>query len=160
MSWMLRMGRTTLDTTRHMLRGGGPPRITLGVRAAVFDGGQVLLVRHTYMPGWHLPGGAIDRGESAATAAARELREETWVEVSDAGRLIGFYFNPTKTKSDHIALFVFDQWSAPRGLATPNMEIAEARFFPSDALPDGTTKGTRLRLGEIAGAPLSPMWSG
>ncbi len=38
--------------------------MTLGVRAACFDdAGRVFLVRHSYLPGWHLPGGGLDRNE-------------------------------------------------------------------------------------------------
>ena len=51
--------------------------MTLGVRAACFDQqGRVFLVRHTYLPGWHLPGGGVERDETALQALAKEIREE------------------------------------------------------------------------------------
>ena len=158
MSWAMKAGRATVEGTRRLFNGGGLPPVTLGVRTAVFDGPKILLVRHTYMGGWHMPGGAVDRGESAAQAAVRELMEETWVEAHGEPRLIGFYFNLMKNKSDHIALYVCDQWTNPKGLATPNMEIAECGFFDLDALPDGTTKATKRRLDEIARSTTSHKW--
>lgn len=51
--------------------------MTLGVRAACFDGeGRIFLVRHTYVPGWYMPGGGVERGETALDALRKELREE------------------------------------------------------------------------------------
>jgi ADP-ribose pyrophosphatase YjhB (NUDIX family) len=131
--------------------------MTLGVRGLVCDdAGRVLLVRHTYADGWHLPGGGVDHGESARAAASRELMEEGGVEA-DALSLIGFYSNHVRFKHDHIALYRAETWRpcAPYD----NGEIAERGFFAADALPDGITPGTRRRLAEaFDGAPVSDIW--
>ena len=50
--------------------------MTLGVRTMLIDGDKVLLIRHTYVPGWHFPGGGVERGETAEASAAREVMEE------------------------------------------------------------------------------------
>ena len=54
---------------------------TLGVRAVALTEGRVLLVRHTYVSGWHLPGGGVNARETAEAAARRELFEETGYEA-------------------------------------------------------------------------------
>jgi ADP-ribose pyrophosphatase YjhB (NUDIX family) len=128
--------------------------VTLGVRAIVRDGeGRVLLVRHTYVPGWYLPGGAVDPGESVGDALTRELLEEANVRIIGPPRLLAIYFNP-RAGSDHVALFEVTQFeqTSPK---LADHEIVEARFFPLDALPEATTASTRARL---AGAEDSLIW--
>ena len=142
---------------RFARRGRWP--LTIGVRIIVIDQeNRVLLVRHTYAPGWHFPGGAVDRQETMAEAAVRELREEALIATSDAPELLGVYLNLTENKSDHIAVFVARGWDRIEGKSRP-LEIAEAEFFPVRDLPKGTTGGTRRRLNEhLDGVAKSPRW--
>lgn len=126
--------------------------LTIGVRIIVRDEAQrVLLVRHTYAPGWHFPGGAVDKRETAADAAVRELREEALIEAVTPPRLVGIYLSLTQKKSDHILFYEAGEWRKADGKARP-LEIAEIGFFPADELPKGTTGGTRRRLAELSGA--------
>ncbi|MBL8782236.1 MAG: NUDIX domain-containing protein [Alphaproteobacteria bacterium] len=125
--------------------------LTIGVRIIVRDGEErVLLVRHTYTPGWHFPGGAVDRRETAVDAAVRELREEALVEATSPPRLVGVFLSTVNRKSDHIVLFEAGNWRQVAGKARP-LEIAETGFFPVRDLPKGTTGGTRRRLAELLG---------
>lgn len=134
--------------------------LTIGVRIIVRDGSdKVLLVRHTYAPGWHFPGGAIDRRETAIDAAVRELKEEAQIEATKPPRLVGVYLSTVQKRSDHIVLYEAGEWRRIEGKARP-LEIAEAGFFPVDDLPEGTTGGTRRRLAELASGevPQSTAW--
>jgi 8-oxo-dGTP pyrophosphatase MutT (NUDIX family) len=133
--------------------------MTLGVRAAVFDEkGRVFLVRHTYVPGWHFPGGGVEPGETALDALTRELVEEGAIAVEEEPRLHGFYFNRSVSRRDHVALYVvrrFTQAAPP----APTLEIAETGFFAVEALPEGTSRATRDRLNEIlTGAAPTRLW--
>jgi ADP-ribose pyrophosphatase YjhB (NUDIX family) len=132
--------------------------MTLGVRGLVCDeAGRVLLVRHTYIAGWYLPGGGIEPGESARDALTREMAEEGGAEIIGAPRLIGFYSNHAIHKNDHVALYQVDNWRPCAPLE--NGEIAERGFFALDALPEGATPGTRRRLAEVfGGAIISADW--
>ncbi|MBB3971525.1 NUDIX domain-containing protein [Hansschlegelia beijingensis] len=124
--------------------------VTLGVRVLAVDGDHALLVRHGYVEGWHLPGGAVELGETAEEAAARELLEETGVSAARPLRLVGLYFNPALGGRDHVALFRTDAF-AIGAAPEPNREIAESGWFPLSALPQGATPATRRRIEECLG---------
>lgn len=133
--------------------------MTMGVRAACFDEtGRVFLVRHSYVPGWHLPGGGIERGETALEAVAKEIREEGNLVLGAPPQLLHVYFNKQTSKRDHVLLYRCDgvTQTAPR---LKDREIVEAGFFALDALPALTTAATRRRLKEIAGrAVFADFW--
>ncbi len=131
---------------------------TLGVRGIVVrEDGKVVLVRHTYIGGWHLPGGGVERGESARDALEHELRDEAGVALTGEASVHGVYANHRKFRGDHVVVCVVRDWSpcAPDAAG----EIAETGWFDPADPPDGTTPATRARLAEFLGAArLSDCW--
>lgn len=126
---------------------------TLVVRG---DNEAILLIKHTYRPLWFLPGGGIERGETAAEAAAREAWEEGGTRSEAEPSFVGLYLNLVRGRSDHIALYRIDQW---RQEVVPSMEIAQAEFFAPDALPDDIDAGARRRIEEATGRrPQEARW--
>lgn len=136
--------------------------MTLGVRALILDRGdsghRVFLIRHTYVPGWQLPGGGIERAETAVHALAREIREEANISLAGEPLLRSLHQNRKASRRDHVAFYVVELFRS-HGPKLPDREIAEAGFFPLDGLPDGVTPATRRRLAEVfEGAEVSPYW--
>jgi 8-oxo-dGTP pyrophosphatase MutT (NUDIX family) len=133
--------------------------VTLGARAMVIDGaGRVFLVKHSYVEGWHLPGGGVETGESVLSALARELVEEGNIHLGATPELHGVFFNKRVSRRDHVALFVvrdFRQETPP----APNREIVDHGFFPLDALPADVGRATRARIDEVfKGITVSELW--
>ena len=133
--------------------------LTVGVRGVVEDDdGRILLVRHTYVKGWHFPGGGVEPNETAVEALTREVFEEAAVRLTEPPTLFGAYLNRRLNGRDHVLLFRCPRWRA-EGVFKPGMEIAEARFFGLDALPEDLSRGTRRRIGEIyRGAEIAHEW--
>ena len=123
--------------------------MTLGVRGVVLDGDdKVFLVRHSYVAGWHLPGGGVEVGETFLEALRRELVEEGRIELTGEPVLHGLFFNGHVSRRDHVAVYVVRQFRQDR-LPKPNHEIVECGFYDASALPAETTRGTRLRIAEV-----------
>jgi 8-oxo-dGTP pyrophosphatase MutT (NUDIX family) len=133
--------------------------MTMGVRGVVLDdAGRVFLVKHSYVAGWHLPGGGVEVSETAGEALARELLEEGNITLTADPVLHAVYFNKRVSRRDHVLLYVareFRQDAAP----IPDFEIIEHGFFALDELPADTTRATRARLAEVLkGLPPSAWW--
>ncbi len=133
--------------------------LTIGVRAVVVDPrGRIFLIRHVHTKGWHLPGGGVEAGETFAEAMTRELKEEGNIEPAAPPRLHGVSFYPLYSRRDHVMIYEVRAFRQP-SLPQPNNEIAECGFFSPDALPAGTTRGTRARIAEVLeGRPLAERW--
>jgi len=133
--------------------------LTVGVRAVIFDGeGRVFLVKHSYVSGWHFPGGGVEIGETLLAALERELGEEGNIELTEPPALHGIFFNRRVSRRDHVALYIvrsFRQTAPPQ----PNREIVAHGFFPTDALPADTSRATRERIAEVlTGRAAAEIW--
>jgi 8-oxo-dGTP pyrophosphatase MutT (NUDIX family) len=123
--------------------------LTVGVRGMVLDGeGRVFLVKHSYVDGWHMPGGGVEVGETLLDALKRELAEEGSIELTADPALHAIYFHPVYSRRDQVALYVIRDFRQT-GQPVPDREIVEHGFFPVHGLPPGTTRSTRARLAEV-----------
>lgn len=132
--------------------------LTLGARALVVDGeGRVLLIEHSYTPGWHLPGGGVERDETVEQAIHRELAEEVGVIPGHRPRLVSAHSNARLFRGDHVLLYRIDHWTMTT--ATSRGEILRVDWFHPSALPETTTAGTRRRIAEMLdGGPPDLFW--
>jgi 8-oxo-dGTP pyrophosphatase MutT (NUDIX family) len=123
--------------------------MTLGVRGVVLDQeNRVFMVKHSYVAGWHLPGGGVEVGETILEALKREVSEEGCIELTGEPVLLGLFFNAHVSRRDHVAVYIIRQFRQTR-IPEPNREIVATGFFDAKALPEGTTPGTRLRISEV-----------
>ncbi len=132
---------------------------TLGAFGMVIDGqGRVFLVKHSYVSGWHLPGGGVETGETLRTALARELSEEGNIQLTGEPALHGVFHNNRVSRRDHVALFIVRDFVQPQA-PVPDHEIVDHGFFAPDALPEDTGRATRARIAEVFdGAAASEVW--
>lgn len=125
--------------------------LTIGVRAIVrSDDGKFLLVRHTYTPGWHFPGGGVEKSETTERALRNELLQETGLRLTGKPALHGVFHNSDVSKRDHVLAYLCEidgELSNPSN----NIEIAEIGYFDLDNLPEDTDPGTVRRMREIVG---------
>ena len=133
--------------------------MTLGVRGVIYERerNEIFLVRHTYVGGWHFPGGGVEPRETMLFALGREVREEGNIELLGTPELKSIHLNHA-TGRDHVAVYLITAFRQT-GPRKPDLEIAESGFFPLDALPPATSEPTRRRIAEIfQGAEISPEW--
>ncbi len=120
------------------------PFPTVDVIIEVEDG-IVMVWRKNTPYGWAIPGGFIDYGEKAETAAVREAREETGLEVQLV-RLLGVYSDPKRDSRFHTISTVFV--GAASGTPVGADDAADAAVFTEETLPDEIVFDHREILGD------------
>ncbi len=128
--------------------------IFFGVRTMMIQDGKVFLVRHTYIPGWFMPGGGLKRGETLEQAARREVFEETGAQLGQV-TLMGAYTSFLGWKTDHGIVFICRDFKIT---GQPDGEIAEVRAFSLNELPRDLWPSHRLRLEEFAAGIPQPQF--
>lgn len=129
---------------------------TLGARALVIQGNELLLVKHTYTDGWHTVGGCVDLGESPREAVVRELCEEVGLKVHEDPELLGIYHYPGTRGDDYVVMYVVKSFSF---VEANSPEIAEWRWFKMNELPQDVSMPTKNRLEEfMKQKPISDKW--
>lgn len=108
------------------------PRLTVDVIVEVGKDRLVLIRRKNPPPGWALPGGFVDAGETVEQAAVRETLEETSLRV-ELVRQFHVYSDPARDPRGHTVSVVFI--GRAQGEPRAADDAAEARTFPVDALP-------------------------
>lgn len=96
-------------------------------------GDRVVLVRRKHHPpGWAIPGGFVEAGETVETAAVREALEETGLRVTLTA-LLGVYSDPARDPRHHTisTVYVGSASGSPAG----GDDAAEARLFGENDLP-------------------------
>lgn len=129
--------------------------MTLGVRGVAVDReGRVLLVKHTYVHGWWLPGGGVERGQTAEAALVREMREEAGLIVEGRPVLVSIHSNERYFRGDHVLVYRMDRFTMTD--RSSHGEIAEIGWFDPAALPEDAHRSTRARVAEIFGGAEAP----
>jgi ADP-ribose pyrophosphatase YjhB (NUDIX family) len=130
--------------------------VAYGVCALIERDGKVLLVRHSYVAGWLLPGGGVGRGEPPEVAIIREMQEEIGLARCAAPELFGLYSRKAGWATNVIALY---RLCDAEFTFKPNVEIREVQFADPVSPPEGTPRSVATRLKEFAGLqPRSPFW--
>jgi ADP-ribose pyrophosphatase YjhB (NUDIX family) len=120
--------------------------------------GRVLLIRRAHPPpGWALPGGFVDAGESLEEAVAREVAEETGLQLT-AWAQFRAYSDPSRDPRHPMVSIVF----VGRATGEPRAadDAADAAFFPLDDLPAEIAFDHRRILGDYARQRPTPPGAG
>ena len=129
---------------------------TIGSRILLINDNKILLVKHTYQPGWYTIGGAVEKGESPLETIHRELAEEVGVTLNQPPKLFSVYYSNIEKRDDYVVLYIGNEYSQQE---CRSAEILDKKWFPLDQLPDEITPATKRRINEYIGkSTISDKW--
>lgn len=151
--WLVRAAMTLTHRLLVMRWFVTRPR-TFGVRAIVLTAeGRIVLIRHSYIRGWYLPGGGRGRDEAPQAAMLRELHEEIGLEGHGRIRHLGCYEHRPNHKRDRLDIFLVE---GARYRWRPSLEIEEVGEFDPRALPDEISARSYADVTRWLTADMSP----
>lgn len=109
------------------------PKLTVDAIIEMDNGGIVLIERRYSPPGWAIPGGFVDPGESLLEAVKREALEETSLEI-EVMELFHVYSRPWRDPRGDTVSAVY--WCRGSGTPKAGDDAAMAMIFTEEALPE------------------------
>lgn len=103
----------------------------------ILPDGRIVLIQRRDNGLWALPGGIVDWGEDVRTAAKRELREETGLEIVEIRRLVGVYSAPDRDPRMHSICIVVEAEVTGVMAIQDKLEVLNIQAFAIDSLPNG-----------------------
>ena len=97
------------------------------------NGGVILIRRKNPPPGWALPGGFVDYGETLEEAVIREMKEETCLDI-DLIRQFHTYSDPGRDPRHHTVSTVFIATAS--GAPAAADDAADIGIFTKETLPE------------------------
>lgn len=116
--------------------------VTLGTRVMLVKDDKIVLVKHSYQDAWYLPGGGVKRGETLEQSIRREAAEECGASLNQI-QFLGIYTNFIEYKSDHIALFLSQDFILSN---RHDREIERVATFSLHQLPRKLSPGSRQKI--------------
>jgi 8-oxo-dGTP diphosphatase len=135
------------SVVRRTLVRAGTPGFTVGAVCAIDHDGSFLVLRQPHRPGWSLPGGLLNRGESAAQGVEREVREETGLRI-EVGLPLSVQVNGRVRRVDVVYRIRVDA----RPDVTAGGEATEARWLSPGQVVTGADDPTREIMDLLARA--------
>lgn len=127
-----------------------PERPVVGVGGVVIRDGRALLVRRGSEPlkgQWSIPGGTLELGETIAEGVARELREETGLEVRVLDLIEVFErIFPGEGRPQYHFVILDYLCAAPDGTPQPGSDVTDVAFAGEDELPNYHLTPTATRI--------------
>lgn len=131
---------------------------TIGARALVIQDQEILLVKHSYLANWYLPGGGVDASEHPICAIKREVAEEVGIILEKDPILFGIYLNRREKRDDFVVIYVVKDWKHMLNHKQDG-EISDSRFFDLNDLPTDISPATARRIAEYQQRqPIDPNW--
>lgn len=117
-----------------------PQRPVVGVGAVILNGDRLVLVKRAHEPlkgEWSLPGGTVEVGETLTEAVAREVREETGLDVcvGPVVEILDRVHRGTDGRIEYHFVLIDYLCTATGGALAAGSDAAEARWAPLDELP-------------------------
>ncbi|SDT32693.1 ADP-ribose pyrophosphatase YjhB, NUDIX family [Pseudomonas asplenii] len=130
----------TTQLLKNLVADTGYATPKMDIRAAVFDGERILLVKEVEDELWSLPGGWADINHSPGEVAAKEVFEESGLRVRPR-KLVALtdrrlHSHPPMLLHVYKAFFLCELLG---GVLRPSLETPDARFFDEHHLPELST---------------------
>jgi 8-oxo-dGTP diphosphatase len=123
------------------------PRKRVGAGVVLVDDvGRVLLVEPTYKPGWEVPGGMVEPGESPRAAAQREAREELGLDVAVGRLLVVDWVPPGRRPDDGLMLLYAGEVDRALPIVLQEDELRSWRWCDASGTEERTTPFMARRL--------------